>query len=65
MKWKDKWRDVYLNGIVNYVLVMQTIANKIDSNPTKNQYGAIEVDEVMTLRVLPWYVERGGWGLDE
>ena len=65
IKWKNKWGDVYWNGIVNYVLVMQKIANKVGENPPRNQYGAIEVDEVMTIRVLPWYVERGGWELDE
>ena len=61
VKWKNVWGDVYWNGIVNYVLVIKAIANKVGENPPRNNYDAIEVDEVMTLRVLPWYVERGGW----
>lgn len=62
VKWQGRYGDVYTTGVLNTDIVGTQIRESFpDGAPlTKNGKGE-ELKITSELRVLPWYVKRGGW----
>lgn len=64
IQWKNQWGYVFLTGITNVSHLMNLCQRKIsEPDYIDNEFKGTNIDETFELKILPYFLEKGGWKL--